>query len=71
MSRQPPLHEPERHADVPALVEHIADRPAYHVACHDCIAEAVHPSLRAAASEERAHKRAHDSHAVTVRRIDE
>jgi len=55
---------------VPAVVEYMAGRPIYHTTCHDCLMEAVHPSLREAASEERAHRRAHPEHTLSTERVD-
>jgi hypothetical protein len=50
--------------EVPIAVDVIAGRRAYHVVCHDCILEAVHADLRAAAGEERAHLADHPDHNV-------
>jgi len=55
--------------EVPIAVDVLAGRPAYHVVCHDCILEAVHADLRAAAGEERAHLAAHPAHRVATREV--
>ena len=57
--------------EVPIAVDALAGRDAYHTVCHDCILEAVHPSLRAAAGEERAHLQAHPDHRVETQEVSE
>jgi len=57
--------------EVPIAVDVLAARPAFHVVCHDCILEAVHADLRAAAGEERAHLAAHPEHRVETQEVSE
>jgi len=67
MTQEIPIQRPQR--EVPIAVDVIAGRSAYHVVCRDCILEAVHAELRAAAGEERAHRRAHPDHRVETREV--
>jgi len=69
MTQEVPIQPPTR--EVPIAVDVLAGRDAYHVVCHDCICEAVHTSLRAAAGEERAHLRAHPEHRIETREVSE
>mgnify|MGYP006866536195 CR=1 FL=1 len=55
--------------EVPMAVDAIAGRAVFHTVCHDCILEAVHADLRAAAGEERAHLAAHPEHRVETREV--
>jgi len=67
MTQEIPIQPPTR--EVPIAVDVLAARPAWHVVCHDCICEAVHADLRAAAGEERAHLAAHPDHRVETTEV--
>ena len=67
MTQEIPIQRPG--SQLPIAIEAIADRPVYHTVCRDCIMEALHTSLRAAASEERAHRRAHPDHELATAEV--
>lgn len=71
MTQEIPERPPSgHHTDHRALLTPPDDAGYWRVVCRDCIMRARHPSLRAAASAERAHLRAHPQHRLLVQEVE-